>query len=110
MVYPPGHPRAGEVIEFSIGVPGRYSLELECSARPPHLARYYVRYHVDIDEDGRPWLRLTEKSFPDGYDLTPLERELLDGLARIIARDVLRQRGGPQGRWPDRRLFSVDRS
>ena len=86
LVHPPGHPRAGEVVEFPVAVPGRYFLEFRG-------APYFMRYHVDIDEDGSARLRLVEKSLPDDYGLTELERELLDGLARIIARDVLRQRG-----------------
>ncbi len=85
LVHPPGHSRAGEIVEFSVAVPGRYSLEFRA-------APYFVRYHVDLDEDGRARLRLVEKSLPDDCGLTELERELLDGLTRIIARDMLRQR------------------
>jgi hypothetical protein len=51
-----------------------------------------MRFHVDIDEDGRARVRLVGKSLPDDYGLTELERELLDGLARMIARDLLRRR------------------
>ncbi len=85
LVHPQGHPRAGEVVEFSVAVPGCYSLEFRA-------ATYFVRYHVDIDEDGRARLRLVEKSLPDDCVLTELERELLDGLAGIIAREMLRRR------------------
>lgn len=87
LVYPLGHPFAGEVIEFPVTVPGRYSLEFR-------VASYFMRFHVDIDEDGRARLRLLEKSLPDDCGLTELERELLEGLAGIIARHVLRQREG----------------
>ena len=52
----------------------------------------WARFHVDVDEDGRARVRIVERSIPDGYALSGLERELLDGLAQIIARDILRQR------------------
>lgn len=88
VVHPAGHPRAGEVVEFDIRIPGAYDVEF-------HISSYSVRFAVDIDEDGRARMRLLEESGPmppDGSGLTPLERELLDGLARIIARDILRRR------------------
>jgi len=85
LVHPPEHPCPGEVIEFPVSVPGCYSLEFRA-------APYFMRYHVDIAEDGRARLRLVEQSLPDDFGLTELERGLLDGLARIIACDMLRRR------------------
>jgi hypothetical protein len=85
LMYPRGHPLAGQIIEFPVTVPGCYFLEFR-------VAPYFMRFHLDIDEDGRARLRLVEKSLPDDCGLTGLERELLDGLAQIIARDILRQR------------------
>jgi hypothetical protein len=56
--------------------------------------QYSVTIFVRIDEDGCIRTRLVEVFAPDDYGLTELERELLDGLAGIIARDVLRRRRG----------------
>jgi len=87
-VHPPGHPREGEVVEFPVAVPGAYEMTISVNDVPSRWARF----HVDVDEDGRARLRLVEKSLANDYGLTELERELLDGLARMIARDMLRRR------------------
>ena len=89
-VHPPGHPLAGDVVEFRLWIPGSYEMMISAKDDPSRWTRFYV----DVDEDGRARVRIVEGSFPDGYRLTELERELLDGLAGIIARDVLRRRRG----------------
>ncbi len=89
LVHPEGHPRAGQVVEFDLPVPGYYFLEFS-------VASSFVRFSVDVDEDGRARLVLVDKHVPDLSDpgalLSPLERELLDGLAEIIALDMLREK------------------
>jgi len=90
LVHPPGHPRAGEVVEFPITVPGCYSLEF--SAGP-----YFMRYDVDIDEDGRARLRLVEKSDADGSSLSPAVCAFLDSFAELLVLDLLAHPPGVKG-------------
>lgn len=88
-------PREGRVAELNLRVPGHYILELRDQSYFVHLRdqSYFVQFAVDVDEYGRARLSLAEQRLPDpGGSLSPLERELLDGLARIIAGDMLRQR------------------
>lgn len=87
-VFPVGHPRAGEVVEFPIR-PGAY--EVVVSAGP----HYRARFAVEVNEDGRSRIGLLERTGrpdPAAFGLSALEGELLDGLAGIIAQDMLRRR------------------
>jgi hypothetical protein len=56
-VHPPEHPRAGQVIEFPVHVPGSYSLRFA-------VEEYFMLFQADIDEDGRATLRLLDYRVP----------------------------------------------
>jgi hypothetical protein len=90
--------QTGEMTGFPVWPPGTYVMPM--LVRPSRAP--WARFHIDVNEDGRPRLRLAEYNLNfnspvrqnpgDGYGLTDLERELLDGLGQIIARNALRQR------------------
>ena len=88
--------QTGEMIGFPAYPPG----DLVWTCPPVRDPSQWTKIHVHVDEDGRPRVVLSEyhdgfRQVPgQGHGLATLERELLDGLARIIARDILRQRDG----------------
>jgi hypothetical protein len=88
LVYMSGHPRAGQAVEFEIPVPCRARLTLEG-------AGIRIVCSAEVSEDGTVRMTVLDRSRrpdPADFGLTVLEGELLDGLARIIAQDILRRR------------------
>ena len=80
--------RAGNPIEFRIPVPCRVHLTFE-------VAKIRLVYEAEVSADGEVRIMLLERSGrpdPAAFGLSAIEGELLDGLARLIARDMLRQR------------------
>ena len=85
LVHPPGHPHAGEVVEFPLRVPGRYELTIGVDDDAPSWC-WWMRFRVEVHEDGRYRIDLVDQHLPAEYD--PV-RKFLDVVAALMARDVL---------------------
>ena len=87
-MHPQGHPRAGEVVEFPVAVPGNYFLEFR-------VAPHFVRFEVDVEEDGKYRMVVVARHFPKFSDpraqLSPPVRKFLDVIATLMVRDMLEE-------------------
>ena len=64
LVHPAGHPRAGEVAQFAVRIPGTYHMTI----RVPDVPSCWAKFRVDVDEYSRSRFRLVEHHYPQGDD------------------------------------------